>query len=83
MVGCLTGIALGCVAAGATEVADSMMLAAARAIGRKLTSDELQRDSVLPRIERLRCTRPHLSDQHMQRIHKPTSPPGHEELYFF
>ncbi|KAK9916262.1 hypothetical protein WJX75_000644 [Coccomyxa subellipsoidea] len=47
------GVALGCVAAGATEVADSMMLAAARAIGRKLTSDELQRDSVLPRIERL------------------------------
>ncbi len=53
---CVAGIALGCVAAGATEVTDSMMLAAARGISHKLTADELQRESVLPRIERLRCS---------------------------
>ncbi|BDA40585.1 NADP-dependent malic enzyme [Coccomyxa sp. Obi] len=47
------GIALGCIAAGATEVTDSMMLAAARGISHKLTAEELERESVLPQIVRL------------------------------
>lgn len=52
---CLSGIGLGCIAAGATEVTDSMMLAAAQGISHKLTAEELERESVLPRIVRLRC----------------------------
>ena len=52
---CLSGVGLGCIAAGATEVTDSMMLAAARGISHKLTAEEFERESVLPRIVRLRC----------------------------
>jgi len=51
----MSGVGLGCVVSGATEVTDTMMLAAARGISHKLTAEELQHDSVLPAIERLRC----------------------------
>jgi 2-methylaconitate cis-trans-isomerase PrpF len=52
----LAGIALGCIAAAATEVTDRMIMAAAEALGQLLTPQELQEGSVLPRIDRLRCT---------------------------
>ena len=49
------GIGLGCIAVGATQVTDGMMLAAARAVGEQTTRQELSRDSVLPDVKRLRC----------------------------
>lgn len=48
------GIGLGCIAAGATQVTDSMMAAAARAVAGCVTNQELSRDSILPDVERIR-----------------------------
>ena len=49
-----TGVGLGCIASGATLVTDEMMLAAARAVNRKLTAHEMEQTSILPATERLR-----------------------------
>ena len=51
------GIGMGCIAAGATQVTDGMMAAAARAVADCVTDAELQRDSVLPDVDRIRCAR--------------------------
>lgn len=51
----LAGIGLGCIASGARSVTADMMLAAARAVASKLTSEELERTSILPATRRLRC----------------------------
>lgn len=50
-----TGIGLGCIAAGATQVTDGMMAAAARAVAGCVTDAELRRDSVLPDVDRIGC----------------------------
>ena len=48
-------MALGCIGIGARQVTDAMMLAASKALSGGVTADELDDESVLPRIERLRC----------------------------
>lgn len=49
------GVGHGCIAAGAQQVTPDIMLAAAKAAAIKLTSEELDRDSILPQVERIRC----------------------------
>ena len=51
----LAGVALGCIGIGARQVTDAMMLAASKALSGCVTAEELKEESVLPRIERLRC----------------------------
>lgn len=51
---CPAGIGLGCIAAGATQVTDGMMAAAARAVAGCVTDAELNRDSILPDVDRIR-----------------------------
>eukprot|EP00208_Stichococcus_sp_RCC1054_P004202 CAMPEP_0206137386 /NCGR_PEP_ID=MMETSP1473-20131121/2522_1 /ASSEMBLY_ACC=CAM_ASM_001109 /TAXON_ID=1461547 /ORGANISM="Stichococcus sp, Strain RCC1054" /LENGTH=630 /DNA_ID=CAMNT_0053530445 /DNA_START=352 /DNA_END=2243 /DNA_ORIENTATION=- len=48
------GIGLGCIAAGATQVTDGMMLEAARAVAAITSPADLRRDCVLPDASRLR-----------------------------
>lgn len=46
---------LGCIAAGAKQVTPDIMLAAAKAAATKLTPEELEQDSILPQVDRIRC----------------------------
>lgn len=48
------GVGLGCIASGATLVTDEMMLAAARAVAKKTTAQEIEETSILPAVKRLR-----------------------------
>lgn len=48
------GVGLGCIASGASAVTEDMMLAAAKAVARKLTSHESSQTSILPATNRLR-----------------------------
>lgn len=54
------GVGLGCIAAGAKQVTPDIMLAAAKAAAIKLTPEELERDSILPQVDRIRCASPQL-----------------------
>ena len=49
------GVGLGCIASGATQVNQDMMMAAAEAVAGKLTKAELAQGSVLPDVKRIRC----------------------------
>ena len=49
------GVGLGCIASGATQVNQDMMVAAAEAVAGKLTKAELAQGSVLPDVKRIRC----------------------------
>ena len=51
----LAGVALGCIGIEARHITDAMMLAASKALSSCVTAEELKDESVLPRIERLRC----------------------------
>ena len=55
------GVGLGCIAAGAKQVTPDIMLAAAKAAAIKLTSQELEQDSILPQVDRIRCVSPVLA----------------------
>ena len=46
---------LGCIAAGAKQITPDIMLAAAKAAATKLTPQELEQDSILPDVNRIRC----------------------------
>lgn len=59
--GLSAGVGLGCIAAGAKQVTPDIMLAAAKAAAIKLTPEELDRDSILPQVERIRCVPPVLA----------------------
>ena len=48
------GVGLGCIAAGAQQITSEIMLAAAKAAAMKLTPEELEQDSILPHVERIR-----------------------------
>ena len=49
------GVGLGCIASGATQINEKMMLAAAQAVAAKLTRADLAQGSILPDIKRIRC----------------------------
>ena len=51
---CGTGVGLGCIAAGAKQITPDIMLAAAKAAAIKLTAEELQQQSILPEVNRIR-----------------------------
>ena len=51
---CDTGVGLGCIAAGAKQITSDIMLAAAKAAAIKLTAEELQQQSILPEVNRIR-----------------------------
>lgn len=51
---CGTGVGLGCIAAGAKQITTDIMLAAAKAVAIKLTTEELQQQSILPEVNRIR-----------------------------
>lgn len=51
----VVGVGLGCIAAGAKQVTPDIMLAAAKAAAIKLTPEELEQDSILPQVDRIRC----------------------------
>jgi len=51
---CVTGVGLGCIAAGAKQITPDIMLAAAKAAAIKLTTEELQQQSILPEVNRIR-----------------------------
>lgn len=48
------GVGLGCIAAGAKQITSDIMLAAAKAAAIKLTPEELQQESILPHVDRIR-----------------------------
>ena len=47
------GFGAGCIASGASVVTTSMLLAASRAIAGLVTQEELQEETILPRVGRL------------------------------
>lgn len=59
--GLSAGVGLGCIAAGAKQVTPDIMLAAAKAAAVKLTPEELDQDSILPQVDRIRCALPVLA----------------------
>ena len=61
----VSGVGLGCIAAGAKQVTPDIMLAAAKAAAIKLTPEELEQDSILPQVDRIRC----LPAVHLHELH--------------
>ena len=52
--GYAAGVGLGCIAASAKQITADIMLAAAKAAAIKLTQEELEQDSILPAVDRIR-----------------------------